>query len=676
VWSHKGDDANAVTDLSQYLRIRPDDANAYYYRGWLRKDSSPDEAMEDFQAALRLNPRHVGAFLGRAEVWKKKGDFPKAIADATAAIDIAPESADLYERRARIRMDRGEHNLAIDDLTAALRIDPKDTDTLLLRALEWICTGEPQKALKDCRAALAIDPKKLMAYYYMATAHSQAGQKEQALKDFDAALEIDPDDTNIRYQREYELFTQGRFDQVLADLDELIKKGKHVADAYAWRAYFRLVRQEWDKAAADYTEAIRMKPDQDDLLSRRAMCRLHLKEFDKALQDADDALRLDPTSEEAVSVRRQALAKKVDPLAWPVTGTVVEYAEYEASEEQVAQEFHIELRAPNGLKLLYERPESEQFGPSSDVFPVRLPMHNAAMMRFQIAGVPGAVAKALYARLESKQLSGDDIEILRAATPTITLTKADLDAASSGRDVTKTLVLRSHDGDRVTKPQFVVVSSTDLGEQADPVAVASRHGTPVATLRISTRLPPLFPVLPDRGLVALCLQGPQGLRLAHVSLGPGRFDDQPLPVPAHFALLPGTQIHFKLSGPPVDSVEPIYALLTLPQERPATADWPANTELPVTFSKADLEAAAAGKIVTCVFYLVGQTTENKSPSLQTLSSAQTEPGKDPIAEATAQGTVVAILKLSTQLTDLPSEPVKISPEVDSAAVEAPADGKR
>lgn len=86
-WFKKGDHANAITNLGEYLRLRPKSAPAYSQRGWLRLDTNLDDALADFNAALRLDPRHAGALIGRATLWERKNKVEKAIEDLTAAIE-------------------------------------------------------------------------------------------------------------------------------------------------------------------------------------------------------------------------------------------------------------------------------------------------------------------------------------------------------------------------------------------------------------------------------------------------------------------------------------------------------------------------------------------------------------------------------------------------------------
>src|SRR5262249_43049705 len=55
-----------------------------------RKDMT-DRAIADYESVLRPAPSLADIFNARGELWRKKGDLPKALADFAAAIRLNPE---------------------------------------------------------------------------------------------------------------------------------------------------------------------------------------------------------------------------------------------------------------------------------------------------------------------------------------------------------------------------------------------------------------------------------------------------------------------------------------------------------------------------------------------------------------------------------------------------------
>lgn len=665
VWALKADNANAVADLGECLRLAPQAVEAYVHRGSLRIEPEPDgtmpgaarvdEALDDFQQALRLNPRHVNALIHRAYVWSLKNEPQKAMDDLAAALSINPKESEAYRQRAGIRTSHGEYDLAIEDLTAGIRAEPAQTDCLLERAVALALKGEYQKAIDDCHAVLKMQPNNKTAYFHIAMSCSWGDRCEEALEAYSSVLRIDPKDAGALQARGSVAVRLGKYDMALADFERLLQFDGHKVEAYRSRGQLWLLQRQWEKALADLNEAIRLKPDDDFALCHRAQCWIGLKQFDKAIQDADEALRLDPQSDFAVMVREWAVRGKNDPSSSADPFSIMAHEELQSVAVDAASPFapscYVNLQGPAGLELCFEGP-SGQFGPQILPLPLRLPMRDNAMMRVNLVRREAGSTKALYARLDSGHLSKDEAGLVMKAAPSLPLTTDDLDRASSGTDVIKVLMLIRDEKEQAGKPEFEVLTSTSTKSGPEVVADASRRGAVIAALFLSQRLPEMRPLLPpssDDRFVHFSLRGPPGLMLAHESDVPGKFDQEPQPVPAEFAFLPGIDMRFQLTGAAVPVAAPLYGLLSVSRAWPAELGPPGKTELPVNFTEADLEAAAAGKPVTHVIYWAKPMMKEEPPRFETLNSRAMPPDGDPVAEASRRGQVLATVGLAKEL---------------------------
>lgn len=128
-----------------------------------------DNALRDFDQAVRLDANSAIAFYNRGRVHFAKGDALQAIQDFDAAIDIGPKTPGAFEERGFAYLSQGQIDKAIADYDAALQLDAKRATALYGRGLAKR-RKDDASGDADIAAAKAIKPD-------IATAFDQAGVK-------------------------------------------------------------------------------------------------------------------------------------------------------------------------------------------------------------------------------------------------------------------------------------------------------------------------------------------------------------------------------------------------------------------------------------------------------------------------------------------------------------------
>src|SRR5437868_661511 len=70
---------NALTDFSAAIRVNPKLATAYYYRGAVLADRDPKRALADLTKAISLNPKDADHFRQRSSIYVKRKDYARAL---------------------------------------------------------------------------------------------------------------------------------------------------------------------------------------------------------------------------------------------------------------------------------------------------------------------------------------------------------------------------------------------------------------------------------------------------------------------------------------------------------------------------------------------------------------------------------------------------------------------
>jgi Tfp pilus assembly protein PilF len=102
-----GKSEQAERPLNKAIGIDSNLSEAWYQRGLLYLDfGRVDEAMSDFEGAVRTDPHHIDARLRIAAILHEVEDFDKAVAAWRQVLDIEPQHRLARRRLAECR-DRG-----------------------------------------------------------------------------------------------------------------------------------------------------------------------------------------------------------------------------------------------------------------------------------------------------------------------------------------------------------------------------------------------------------------------------------------------------------------------------------------------------------------------------------------------------------------------------------------
>jgi tetratricopeptide (TPR) repeat protein len=192
----------AIEDFTQAKGLNPGYAAAYVERGWCYYNGKADgpHAMADYNKAIKLKPDFAEAFTYRGNIHNLEGDRAQAKADfdfalklLNAGLEKTPGLAELLKNRAAIYDDLKDYDRAISDLSEALKADPRDPELYGFRGMAYWQKGAPAKAISDLNAAIRRQPNFALAYAFRGLAYINVGDADHALADADHAIALSPD---------------------------------------------------------------------------------------------------------------------------------------------------------------------------------------------------------------------------------------------------------------------------------------------------------------------------------------------------------------------------------------------------------------------------------------------------------------------------------------------------
>lgn len=214
--------------LDQYEDTKRDYAKAYYYLGKIDANKGNyQEAIEDFNKAIGLNPGDVEVYYVRGNAKQKSGDYEGAIQDYTLTIKQNPEFVEAYYARGVTQLRLDKYQRAIDDLGKAIALK---NPTVYAEAYK--ARGDAKEGLgKDTDAKTDFS----VAYYHWGDEARKRDQYQEAIENFDRVLALIPDFAMAYHVRGNAKIKLGKSN---ADLDEL---------EAAWQLYQEAI-EDCDKA--------------------------------------------------------------------------------------------------------------------------------------------------------------------------------------------------------------------------------------------------------------------------------------------------------------------------------------------------------------------------------------------------------------------------------------------
>lgn len=292
-------------------------------RGWLSEASNAlNDALRDFDAALKAVPNHLAALRGRAHTLselgrhveaaalieramviggratlladrallrERAGNIAGARADLDGAIALDPSNSWARGTRGRFLQVEGEHEAALADFDVALAIEPEVTSYHYRRGLSLAALARPREAIAAFDGALRLEPAVAQVWLERGRAFEALGHDGPALASYERALRLDARHEASLSRRAFLLQRTGRTEEAIAAYDRLLAVQPSTAFGLNNRAGLLAGLGRREEALRDLDRAVALVPDDGNALRNRAQLLLTLGRNDRALRDLDRA---------------------------------------------------------------------------------------------------------------------------------------------------------------------------------------------------------------------------------------------------------------------------------------------------------------------------------------------------------------------------------------------------
>ena len=223
------------------------------------------EAIDEYRAALRLNPQLVDCRVNLGSALVRSRQLPAALEEFSAALRLDPDNFAAQGDLGNALAQSGRFGEAIDHYREALRIEPGFAEFHFYLGSALAETGRLREAVAEYEQAVRLKPNFFEAHYQLGNALGNLGRLPDAVAHYEEALRLKAGYPEARANLGLALAEMNRTEEAIGQLKEALreKPGFAEAEAYLGLALARAGRPT--EAVFYYEQALRSDPGNPDL---------------------------------------------------------------------------------------------------------------------------------------------------------------------------------------------------------------------------------------------------------------------------------------------------------------------------------------------------------------------------------------------------------------------------
>jgi len=186
--------------LEYYTKQLEIESGDYYFinRGWCYiKLKRYNEAQQDFDSAIKIEPKNPYAYNGLAHTYKEQGQYEEAVKFFKKAIEADDEYIYAYRFISECYEHLGKYDEAEQSYTKAIEKFPNDETLYLDRGLLYAKQKKYLEAIEDYQKAIELYPEYAYAYNNLGIEYYHLKQYDKAIEVYKKAIELYPNYANV-----------------------------------------------------------------------------------------------------------------------------------------------------------------------------------------------------------------------------------------------------------------------------------------------------------------------------------------------------------------------------------------------------------------------------------------------------------------------------------------------
>ncbi len=165
----------------------------------LREKGKIDEAIEQYQIALKMNPDYLDAHVNLGNIFlDDKGWIDKAIEQYQIAIKLNPNDVDARNNLGNAFLSKGWTDKAVEQYQIALKLNPDKVEARYNLGNTLLYKGWIDKAIEQYQIAIRLNPNYADVHINLGNAYLNKGLVDKAIEEYQIAIRINPSNSSYR----------------------------------------------------------------------------------------------------------------------------------------------------------------------------------------------------------------------------------------------------------------------------------------------------------------------------------------------------------------------------------------------------------------------------------------------------------------------------------------------
>lgn len=249
-------------------------------------------SIKEFDTAIQKDKNFYTAFANKARAEAELGKKEEALKNFEQAIKLKPDYVDAYYYRALLYLKANDKQ-ALNDLNKTIQLDPKKTEAYHKRALYYYQNKQDNEALKDFNKVIELKGADAEIVYYRGEILFRKEKLDEALADFNEVIKKNNLHHAAIEKRANIFFKQTKYEAALKDFNSCINNGIRTESVFAGRAECYLKLRMFNDALKDYNTLIDIFKTKDiKAYEMRANAYYEKKDWANAVKDCNKILIL------------------------------------------------------------------------------------------------------------------------------------------------------------------------------------------------------------------------------------------------------------------------------------------------------------------------------------------------------------------------------------------------